>query len=128
MLVNFFQGLKDGGVPVTPRELLDLLAAMNKQLVFGSIDDFYNLSRAVMVKDEKYYDRFDRAFGLHFRDLEGVDVLLEKAVALLGDDGTNQDVAVVLHSSSSVLAAAALLTPVGRVSSVNTTTSLLRTS
>ena len=42
MLVNFFQGLKDGGVPVTPRELLDLLAAMNKQLVFGSIDDFYN--------------------------------------------------------------------------------------
>jgi len=70
-------------VPVTPRELLDLLAAMNKQLVFGSIDDFYNLSRAVMVKDEKYYDRFDRAFGLHFRDLEGVDDVIE---ALIPDD------------------------------------------
>ena len=83
MLVNFFQGLKDGGVPVTPRELLDLLAAMNKQLVFGSIDDFYNLSRAVMVKDEKYYDRFDRAFGLHFRDLEGVGDVIE---ALIPDD------------------------------------------
>ena len=83
MLVNFFQGLKDGGVPVTPRELLDLLAAMKKQLVFGSIDDFYNLSRAVMVKDEKYYDRFDRAFGLHFRDLEGVDDVIE---ALIPDD------------------------------------------
>ena len=83
MLVNFFQGLKDGGVPVTPRELLDLLAAMNQQLVFGSIDDFYNLSRAVMVKDEKYYDRFDRAFGLHFRDLEGVDDVIE---ALIPDD------------------------------------------
>ena len=83
MLVNFFQGLKDGGVPVTPRERLDLLAAMNKQLVFGSIDDFYNLSRAVMVKDEKYYDRFDRAFGLHFRDLEGVDDVIE---ALIPDD------------------------------------------
>ena len=83
MLVNFFQGLKDGGVPVTPRELLDLLAAMNKQLVFGSIEDFYNLSRAVMVKDEKYYDRFDRAFGLHFRDLEGVDDVIE---ALIPDD------------------------------------------
>jgi len=83
VLVNFFQGLKDGGVPVTPRELLDLLAAMNKQLVFGSIDDFYNLSRAVMVKDEKYYDRFDRAFGLHFRDLEGVDDVIE---ALIPDD------------------------------------------
>lgn len=83
MLVNFFQALKDGGVPVTPRELLDLLAAMKKQLVFGSIDDFYNLSRAVMVKDEKYYDRFDRAFGLHFRDLEGVDDVIE---ALIPDD------------------------------------------
>ena len=83
MLVNFFQALKDGGVPVTPRELLDLLAAMNRQLVFGSIDDFYNLSRAVMVKDEKYYDRFDRAFGLHFRDLEGVDDVIE---ALIPDD------------------------------------------
>ncbi len=83
MLVNFFQGLKDGGVPVTPRELLDLLAAMNKQLVFGSIDDFYNLSRAVMVKDEKYYDRFDRAFGMHFRDLEGVDDVIE---ALIPDE------------------------------------------
>ena len=83
MLVNFFRGLKDGGVPVTPREHLDLLAAMNKQLVFGSIDDFYNLSRAVMVKDEKYYDRFDRAFGLHFRDLEGVDDVIE---ALIPDD------------------------------------------
>lgn len=83
MLVNFFQALKDGGVPVTPRELLDLLAAMNKQLVFGSIDDFYNLSRAVMVKNEKYYDRFDRAFGLHFRDLEGVDDVIE---ALIPDD------------------------------------------
>jgi uncharacterized protein with von Willebrand factor type A (vWA) domain len=83
MLVNFFQALKDGGVPVTPREILDLLAVMNKQLVFGSIDDFYNLSRAVMVKDEKYYDRFDRAFGLHFRDLEGVDDVIE---ALIPDD------------------------------------------
>jgi uncharacterized protein with von Willebrand factor type A (vWA) domain len=83
MLINFFQGLKDGGVPVTPRELLDLLAAMNKQLIFGSIDDFYNLSRAVMVKDEKYYDRFDRAFGLHFCDLEGVDDVIE---ALIPDD------------------------------------------
>ncbi len=83
MLVNFFQGLKDGGVPVTPRELLDLLAAMNRQLVCGSIDDFYNLSRAVMVKDEKYYDRFDKAFGLHFRDLESVDDVIE---ALIPDD------------------------------------------
>ena len=53
MLVNFFHGLKDAGVPVTPRELLDLLLAMRRNLAFADIDAFYNLSRAVMVDDEK---------------------------------------------------------------------------
>ena len=77
MLVNFFHVLKDTGVPVTPRELLDLLEAMEQRLAFGDMDDFYSLSRAILVKDEKYYDRFDRAFGLHFRDLEGVDDVIE---------------------------------------------------
>ena len=83
MLVNFFHGLKDAGIPVTPRELLDLLLAMRRNLAFADIDAFYNLSRAVMVKDEKYYDRFDRAFGLHFRELEGLDDVIE---ALIPDD------------------------------------------
>ena len=83
MLVNFFHGLKDAGVPVTPRELLDLLQAMQRNLAFADIDEFYNLSRAVLVKDEKYYDRFDRAFGLHFRELEGLDDVIE---ALIPDD------------------------------------------
>jgi len=83
MLVNFFHGLKDAGVPVTTRELLDLLQAMKHNLAFADIDAFYNLSRAVLVKDEKYYDRFDRAFGLHFRELEGLDDVIE---ALIPDD------------------------------------------
>lgn len=83
MLVNFFQGLKDAGVPVTPRELLDLLEALQQRLAFADMDDFYNLSRAVLVKDEKYYDRFDRAFGLHFRELEALDDVIE---ALIPDD------------------------------------------
>ena len=52
MLVNFFHVLKDTGVPVTPRELLDLLEAMERRLVFGDMDDFYSLSRAILVKDE----------------------------------------------------------------------------
>jgi uncharacterized protein with von Willebrand factor type A (vWA) domain len=83
MLVNFFHGLKDAGVPVTPRELLNLLEAMQRRLVFADMDDFYNLSRAILVKDEKYYDRFDRAFGLHFRELEALDDVIE---ALIPDD------------------------------------------
>jgi len=83
VLVNFFHGLKDAGIPVTTRELLDLLSAMEQHLVFADIDAFYHLSRAVLVKDEKYYDRFDRAFGLHFRELEGLDDVIE---AMIPDD------------------------------------------
>jgi uncharacterized protein with von Willebrand factor type A (vWA) domain len=83
VLVNFFQVLKDTGVPVTPRELLDLLEAMEQRLAFGDMDDFYSLSRAILVKDEKYYDRFDRAFGLHFQDLEALDDVIE---AMIPDD------------------------------------------
>lgn len=70
MLVNFFFGLKNAGIPVTIRELLDLIAALKSHLVFANLDDFYVLSRAIMVKDEKYYDKFDRAFALYFKDLE----------------------------------------------------------
>ncbi len=83
MLVNFFHGLKEAGVPVTPRELLDLLEGMKRHVVFGSIDDFYYLSRTCLVKDEKYFDRFDRAFGAHFKDLEALDDVIE---ALIPDD------------------------------------------
>jgi uncharacterized protein with von Willebrand factor type A (vWA) domain len=83
LLINFFHVLKDSGVPVTPRELLDLLEAMERRLAFGDMDDFYALSRAVLVKDEKYYDRFDRAFGLHFKELEALDDVIE---AMIPDD------------------------------------------
>ncbi len=83
MLVNFFHGLKDAGIPVTTRELLDLLSAMEQHLVFADMDGFYHLSRAILVKDEKYYDRFDRAFGLHFQELEGLDDVIE---AMIPDD------------------------------------------
>ena len=83
MLINFFHGLKDAGVPVTPRELLDLLEGMTQHIAFGSMDEFYYFSRTCMVKDEKYFDRFDRAFGLHFKDLEALDDIIE---ALIPDD------------------------------------------
>jgi uncharacterized protein with von Willebrand factor type A (vWA) domain len=83
MLINFFHGLKDAGVPVTPRELLDLMEGLKQHIVFASMDDFYYFSRTCMVKDEKYFDRFDRAFGLHFKDLEALDDIIE---ALIPDD------------------------------------------
>jgi uncharacterized protein with von Willebrand factor type A (vWA) domain len=83
MLINFFHGLKDAGVPVTPRELLDLLEGITQHIAFGSMDEFYYFSRTCMVKDEKYFDRFDRAFGLHFKGLEALDDIIE---ALIPDD------------------------------------------
>lgn len=83
MLINFFHGLKDAGVPVTTRELLDLMEGLKQHVVFADIDDFYYFSRTCMVKDEKYFDRFDRAFGLHFKELEALDDIIE---ALIPDD------------------------------------------
>ena len=83
MLINFFFGLKDAGIPVSINELLTLLEALQKNLVFADIDEFYFLSRASLVKDEKYYDRFDRAFGLYFKDLQSVDDVIE---ALIPED------------------------------------------
>jgi uncharacterized protein with von Willebrand factor type A (vWA) domain len=83
MLINFFHGLRDAGIPVTTRELLDLMEGLKRQIVFCDIDEFYYFSRACMVKDEKYFDRFDRAFGLHFKELEALDDIIE---ALIPDD------------------------------------------
>jgi uncharacterized protein with von Willebrand factor type A (vWA) domain len=83
MLVGFFYSLKNGGVPVSIKEFMTLLAAMEKNLAFGSLDEFYLLSRICLVKDEKYFDKFDRAFGAYFRDLQTVDDIIE---ALIPED------------------------------------------
>ena len=70
MLINFFLSLRKYKVPVTIRELLDLIDALSHRLVYADIDDFYLVSRACLVKDEKHYDKFDRAFGSYFKGLD----------------------------------------------------------
>lgn len=72
MLIRFLEQLRYERVPVSLRELLDLHAALDQHLAFANWNDFYLLARTVMVKDEKYYDRFDRAFGRYFEGLEGI--------------------------------------------------------
>ncbi len=72
MLVDFFLHLKARQLPVSTNELLALLEALEARLVSGSLDDFYLLSRALLVKDEALYDRFDRAFGEYFRGIEAL--------------------------------------------------------
>ena len=80
MLVGFFYSLKNGGVPVSIKEFMMLLEAMESKLAFGSIDEFYLLSRTCLVKDEKFFDKFDRAFGSYFRDLQTVDDVIEALI------------------------------------------------
>ena len=76
MLIEFFLKLKEGGVPVSIKEFLVLLQGFEKQVIFGSVEDFYYLSRTCLVKDEKYFDRFDRVFSAYFKgiiDVEGIE-------------------------------------------------------
>src|ERR1700675_2370849 len=70
MFVAFFHELKAAGVPVTLREYLTLLEAMERDLAGRRVEDFYYLSRAALIKDERNLDKFDRVFGHVFRGLE----------------------------------------------------------
>jgi len=83
MLINFFMTLKQLHVPATLREFLDFLEALQHRLAFANLDEFYYLSRTCLVKDEKHYDKFDKAFGAYFKGLEDLDMLLE---ALIPED------------------------------------------
>jgi uncharacterized protein with von Willebrand factor type A (vWA) domain len=70
MLINFFFELRQIGVPVTPPEFLTLLEALRERVAWVSAQDFYYLARTCLVKDEQYYDRFDRVFGEVFAGAE----------------------------------------------------------
>lgn len=83
MLLNLFHELRAARVPVSLRELLDLIAALERNVVFADMDDFYYLARALLVKDERHYDKFDRAFAAYFKGLESLQEHIE---ALIPDE------------------------------------------
>jgi uncharacterized protein with von Willebrand factor type A (vWA) domain len=88
MLLDFFYTLRSAKLPVSVKEYLTLMEALQKGVVgpnaapsetdtfdeaYSSgykIDDFYYLSRTTLVKDEKHYDKFDRAFAAYFKGVE----------------------------------------------------------
>ncbi|NBT53581.1 MAG: hypothetical protein EBT05_01510 [Betaproteobacteria bacterium] len=86
MLIDFFYTLRSAKLPVSVKEFLTLLEALQKGVVGPNaatqldgaegtgykIDDFYYLSRTTLVKDEKNYDKFDRAFGSYFKGVEAI--------------------------------------------------------
>ena len=83
MLLNLFDALREEKLPVTLREWLDLLAALEADLAFADIEQFHALARAVLVKDERHFDRFDRAFG---RFWDGVSRLPDEDFSKIPED------------------------------------------
>ncbi len=73
MLIDFFFTLKEFAVPVSIKEFLVLMEALKKHVAYCSVDEFYHLSRTCMVKDEKHFDKFDRAFGKYFKGVVQID-------------------------------------------------------
>lgn len=80
MLIGFFEEVRRHRVPATIKELLDLISALEHKLAFASLDDFYFLSRLCLVKDEKNFDKFDRAFESYFKGIEALDDLFKELI------------------------------------------------
>ncbi|BDX21468.1 hypothetical protein TUM22923_07890 [Polynucleobacter sp. TUM22923] len=72
MLIQFFLNLKEAKLPVSVREFLTLLGALKQNVINPSIDEFYQLARMTLVKDEQYFDRFDQVFGAYFNGIERI--------------------------------------------------------
>ena len=93
MLSRFFFNLREARIPVSLKEYLTLLEALQAGLAQFNVDEFYYLSRATLVKDERHLDRFDQVFGASFKGLEstiegGEDIsaeIPEEWLRLLGE-------------------------------------------
>jgi uncharacterized protein with von Willebrand factor type A (vWA) domain len=80
LLFDFFFTVRKAGVPATVKEFLTLLEALDRGVVYASVDDFYTLSRLTLVKDEAYFDRFDLAFAEYFKGVESIHDALVKDI------------------------------------------------
>ncbi len=77
MFLTFFANLRRARVPVTPREYLDLMRALEGDLAESSVDEFYRLARALLVKDERNLDRFDVVFSETFKGVLSLAMAVE---------------------------------------------------
>src|SRR5215469_9976960 len=73
MFLQLFTELREAKAPVTLKEYLALMEAMDRGVISRSVDEFYFLSRAILIKDEKNLDKFDRVFAHVFKGLETLD-------------------------------------------------------
>jgi len=72
MLTGFLLKLKEHKLPVSIKEYLTLIECLEKHVIEPSMDEFYYLARATMVKDEANFDKFDRAFAEYYRGVEAL--------------------------------------------------------
>ena len=81
MFLKLFGSIRNNGVPVTLREYLDLLEGLSKGLCDSNkIEDFYNFSKLCLVKDEKNYDKFDKAFNSFYEENKNIINQVEKKI------------------------------------------------
>ena len=86
MFAPFVQSLRSAGVPVSITEHLALLGAMQAGVADYDVEDFYFLARSALVKDERWFDRFDRVFAQHFKGLAAVSGASDDLVRELPED------------------------------------------
>lgn len=77
MFLTFFDQLRSAKVPVTLKEYLTLMEALDANCANGKVEDFYYLARATLVKDERHIDRFDQVFGHVFKGLEALSEAID---------------------------------------------------
>jgi uncharacterized protein with von Willebrand factor type A (vWA) domain len=78
MFLSFFASLRQARLPVTPREYLVLIQALERNLADKSVENFYHLSRALLVKDEHNLDKFDLAFAAAFKGVTSLTQAIER--------------------------------------------------
>ena len=100
MLVNFFFQLREGGLKVSITEYLALMEALRERVAERSVESFYYLSRAALVKDEALYDRFDRVFAAHFK---GIEQAFEDGVAEIPEDWLRRQLELQLSDEEKAL-------------------------
>lgn len=79
MLIDFFETVRKAKVPCSIREYLDLVQAVQANIAFANTEDFYALAKLCLVKDEKHYDKFDKAFAAYFDGIDSISLMTDAA-------------------------------------------------
>ena len=74
MFLNFFIELRNVKIPVSLKEYLSLLDCLDKNVISFKVENFYYLSRASLIKNEKHIDRFDLVFSKVFKGIEDISL------------------------------------------------------